>query len=134
MEATAPPPPPPSEEPPRSERPPAGNGGRAVFIVIGVVAVLAAIFFGAVAIDLAGTDTCEDARQEAIATGQLTFECTEKSSANKAATVVIGGLTALLSLALAALAFGAARRREGSPLLRAVALAAAVGAVITFIL
>jgi hypothetical protein len=125
MEATAPPPPP--------ERPSnAGRDGRSLFIVIAVVAILATIFFAAVSIDLAGTRTCEDVRTDPTAVGVI--ECADKSSANKAATVVLGALTALPSAALAAVAIGAARTRTGSPLLRVLAIAAAVAAVITFVL
>jgi hypothetical protein len=125
MEATAPPA---AHTPePRHRRWPA--------ILVAILFALVCALFVAVTIDIAGTDTCEEAIEQAAETGAFSDdECLDKSSANKTATVIAGALSALAALWTMIVAIGYARGRVGG---RSVAIAAVVTAVlilITFVL
>jgi hypothetical protein len=125
MEATAPPAAPPPE--PKRRRWPA--------ILIAILFALICVLFVAVTIDIAGTDTCEEALEQAEQSGAFTTdECLDKSSANKTATIIAGGLSALAALWTVIVAIGYARGRASG---RSLAIAAGVTAVlilITFVL
>jgi hypothetical protein len=128
MEAAAPPPaaPPPA--------PAATSGPRWPAILVAIVFVLVAIFFIAVSVSLAGDTLCEDAIQEAQETGQLTIECTEKSSGNRIATVVFGALAGLAALWTVFASIGVLRGTRTWSSVGTAAALAVVFAVVTIVL
>jgi hypothetical protein len=124
MEAAAPPPPAPA----------ASTGPRWPAILVAIVFVIVAIFFIAVAVSLAGDTLCEDAIEEAAQTGQLTVECSEKSSGNRAATVVFGALAGLAALWTVFVSIGVMRGTRTWSAVGIAAAATVVFAVVTIVL
>ena len=93
-----------------------------------------AIFFIAVSVSLAGDELCEDAIQQAQESGQLFVECTEKSSGNRAATVVAGALTGLAALWTVFASIGLLRGRRTWSAVGIAAAVTVVLAVVTIVL
>ena len=124
MEAAAPPPPGPATT----------SGPRWPAILVAIVFTLVAIFFIAVSVSLAGDELCEDAIEQAQETGELFIECTEKSSGNRAATVVIGALAALAALWTVLASIGVLRGRRAWSAVGTAAAVTVVLAVVTIVL
>jgi hypothetical protein len=125
MEATA----------PRAAPPPEPARRRWPAILIAIVFALVCLLFVVVTIDIAGTDTCEEAIEQAAQTGAFSDdECLDKSSANKAATVIAGALSALAALWTVIVAIGYARGRASGRSLAIAAVTTAVLILITFVL
>lgn len=130
MEASPPATPPPER---RAARENGGYRARSGFIALAIFAGLVAIFFAAVAIDLSGTPTCEEVLDDQGFTGGI-VECTERSSSNKVAAVILGAATSLAALALLVMAIGSARVREPASYLRPLLVLVVLGALLTIVL
>lgn len=107
-----------------------GPARRWPYYALAVVGLLGALLFAVVAINIAGTETCE----EALSGDEIFVECFDGSSSNKTLTVIASILTALAALATAIAAIGYTRGRTSSSTLRNVAIVTAVLVAITLIM
>jgi hypothetical protein len=115
--------------------PPAAPRLRWLAILVAILFALVAIFFIAVSVSLAGDELCEDVIQQARESGQITVdECTDKSAANRTATVIVGALAGLAALWTVVTAIGVARARRTWGAVATAAIVTIVLAAATIIL
>ena len=123
---TPPPPPPPGAGPADEEK--AGGGWRALAVVLAFALAFACAVMVIAMADIGGTPRCDDPEGIAQALAEGETECFDGSSAQKAATLILGWPSGILAGIAAVVAlFFAATGRQGRLLLQLTGAAIVLG-------